>query len=49
MQVINQREPGVADAQKVAWMAELTRPFAQVLVQSDSSHVTPLGRLVIVA
>lgn len=43
MQVIHQREPGVAEAQKVAWLSDLTRPFALVLVQSDSSDDTPLG------
>lgn len=43
MQVIHQREPGTAEAQKVAWMSDLTRPFALVLVQSERSGDTPLG------
>lgn len=43
MQVIHQREPGIPEAQKVAWLSDLTRPFALVLVQSDSSEDTPLG------
>lgn len=43
MQVIHQREPGIPEAQKVAWLSDLTRPFALVLVQSDSSDDTPLG------
>lgn len=43
MQVIHRREPGVADAQKIAWLSELTGPFALVLVQSDNSNSTPLG------
>lgn len=43
MQVIHQREPGVAEAHKVAWLSDLTRPFALVLVQSESSDDTPLG------
>lgn len=42
MQVIHRREPGVADAQKIAWLSELTGPFALVLVQSDNSNSTPL-------
>ena len=43
MQVIHQREPGIPEAQKVAWLSDLTRPFALVLVQSDSTDDTPLG------
>ena len=43
MQVIHQREPGIPEAQKVAWLSDLTRPFAMVLVQSDSTDDTPLG------
>lgn len=43
MQIIHQREPGIPEAQKVAWLADLTRPFALVLVQSDSSDDRPLG------
>lgn len=43
MQVIHQRAPGIAEAQKVAWLSDLTRPFALVLVQSDNSNDTPLG------
>lgn len=43
MQVIHQREPGIAEAQKVAWLSDLTRPFALVLVQSQVSVDTPLG------
>lgn len=43
MQVIHQREPGIAEAQKVAWLSDLTRPFALVLVQSHSTVDTPLG------
>lgn len=43
MQIIHQREPGIAEAQKVAWLSDLTRPFALVLVQSEISNDTPLG------
>ena len=45
MRVIHRREPGVADAQKIAWLSELTGPFALVLVQSgnSNSNSTPLG------
>ncbi|PIF14924.1 VOC family protein [Candidatus Pantoea floridensis] len=43
MQVIHEREPGIAEAQKVAWLSDLTRPFALVLVQSQTTVDTPLG------
>jgi lactoylglutathione lyase len=43
MQVIHEREPGIAEAQKVAWLSDLTRPFALVLVQSETTIDTPLG------
>ncbi|MEL7698130.1 MULTISPECIES: VOC family protein [Pantoea] len=43
MQVIHHREPGIAEAQKVAWLSDLTRPFALVLVQSAHLEDTPLG------
>ncbi len=43
MQVIHQQAPGIAEAQKVAWLSDLIRPFALVLVQSDNSNDTPLG------
>lgn len=43
MQVIHERSPGVAEAQKVAWLSDLTRPFALVLVQSQTTVDTPLG------
>ncbi|WP_337013656.1 VOC family protein [Pantoea sp. AS142] len=43
MQVIHQREPGLTEAQKVAWLSDLTRPFALVLVQPENSDDTPLG------
>lgn len=43
MQVIDQREPAIAKAQKVAWLSDLTRPVALVLVQFDNSNDTPLG------
>lgn len=43
MRVIHRREPGVADAQKIAWLSELTGPFALVLAQSDNSNSTSLG------
>ncbi|MSE18766.1 VOC family protein, partial [Pantoea agglomerans] len=41
MQVIHQRKPGIPEAQKVAWLSDLTRPFALVLVQSDNNEDTP--------
>ena len=43
MQVIHHRGPGIAEAQKVAWLSDLTRPFALVLVQSERCEDTPLG------
>ena len=43
MQVIHHREPATALAQKVAWLSDLTRPFALVLVQSEQATDTPLG------
>lgn len=43
MQVIHQREPGIDEAQKVAWLSDLTRPFALVLVESNMRRDTPLG------
>jgi catechol 2,3-dioxygenase-like lactoylglutathione lyase family enzyme len=43
MQVIHERAPGIAKAQKVAWLSDLTRPFALVLVQSQTTVDTPLG------
>lgn len=43
MEVIHLREPGVADARKVAWLSDHTRPFALVLVQADTVTDTPLG------
>ena len=43
MQIIHQREPGIEEAQKVAWLSDLTRHFALVLVQSQTTVDTPLG------
>jgi catechol 2,3-dioxygenase-like lactoylglutathione lyase family enzyme len=43
MEVIHQREPGIPDARKVAWLSDRTRPFALVLVQADTVTDTPLG------
>ncbi|AXU96492.1 bleomycin resistance protein [Erwinia persicina] len=43
MQVVHQREPGVPEAEKVAWLSDLTRPFALVLVQTAVRRDTPLG------
>lgn len=43
MKAIHRREPGVADARKVAWLSDHTRPFALVLVQADNVTDTPLG------
>ncbi|QOV70787.1 VOC family protein [Citrobacter sp. BDA59-3] len=43
MEVVHQREPGIPDARKVAWLSDHTRPFALVLVQADTVTDTPLG------
>ncbi|KOC88066.1 VOC family protein [Winslowiella iniecta] len=43
MKVIHQREPGAPEAEKVAWLSDLTRRFAIVLVQTQISEDTPLG------
>lgn len=43
MKVIHQREPGIPAAEKVAWLSDLTRRFAIVLVQTAQSKDTPLG------
>lgn len=43
MQVVHQRQPGVPEAEDVAWLSDLTRPFALVLVQTAVRRDTPLG------
>ena len=43
MQVVHQRAPGIAEAEEVAWLSDLTRPFALVLVQTQNNQDTPLG------
>ncbi len=43
MKVVHQREPGVPEAEKVAWLSDLTRRFAIVLVQTQAGRDTPLG------
>jgi len=43
MKLVHQREPGAPEAEKVAWLSDLTRRFAIVLVQTQISDDTPLG------
>ncbi|EPL9570994.1 VOC family protein [Providencia rettgeri] len=43
MVVIHQREPNQPTARKVAWLSDLTRSFALVLVEEDQPEDTPLG------
>lgn len=43
MQVVHQRQPGGPEAEAVAWLSDLTRPFALVLVQTAVRRDTPLG------
>ncbi|WP_159237382.1 VOC family protein [Raoultella terrigena] len=43
MQVIHRRSPDLPSARHVAWLSDRTRPFALVLVQTDSHTDTPLG------
>jgi len=43
MQVVHQRQPGIPEAQEVAWLSDLSRPFALVLVQTAVRRDTPLG------
>lgn len=43
MELIHYREPAIVEAQKVAWLSDLTRPFALVLVQPAQQEDTPLG------
>lgn len=43
MDVVHSRVPDVAEARKVAWLSDRTRPFALVLVQADVVTDTPLG------
>lgn len=42
MSVVHRRE-GAGDIQTVAWMSDLSRPFALVLVESNTLRDTPLG------
>lgn len=42
MTVVHRRE-AAGDIQAVAWMSDLSRPFALVLVESDTLRDTPLG------
>ncbi|MBB1521028.1 VOC family protein [Aquipseudomonas guryensis] len=42
MTVIHRRE-ATGDIQAVAWMSDLSRPFALVLIESDTLRDTPLG------
>ncbi|TPG63882.1 VOC family protein [Ewingella americana] len=43
MQVIHRRELAAGDVNAVAWLSDMTRNFAIVLVQSTTLHDTPLG------